>query len=97
MITLKVSDDYQFIKLDDLNWCIQKSITRSKDSKGGKAGEKYWKNMTYHAKLGQACEQLARVLADDPKNAAEVDSLQAYADLLARKGREIIDAVEVSA
>lgn len=90
-ITIQMTPKYRFVKLDDLNWCLQELLTRKKDSKDGlrKAGETYWDNLYYYPTLGMACGDLARILADDSENASVVDSLQEYSDVLARKCKDV--------
>ncbi len=94
-ITVQITPEHRFVKLDDLNWCLQLLKERKKDSAKGhfKAGDLYWDNEYYYPTLGMACADLARILADDDKHSGEVDSLQSYADLLGRRCREVEAAV----
>lgn len=90
-MTIQMTPKYRFVKLDDLNWCLQELLTRKKDSKDGlrKAGETYWDNLYYYPTLGMACADLARILADEHEHPEEVDTLLAYSDLLNRKCRDL--------
>lgn len=94
MITIPISPEHRFRKLDDLNWSLDFAKERTKDSKPDakipfKKGDKYWEPTYYYTSLGSAAADLARILADDPAHADTVDSLQVYADLLRRVSRDL--------
>ena len=79
---IKVNDEYQIAKIDDMNWCIQKLRIS--------AGEARWVSTHYYMTVAQCAKRLALTIADS----ADATTLHDYAAELHKITREMVKRVE---